>query len=103
MPSQASETKSTPSQGKRKTSLGTVPDFSYSGPGVRIDDVLPGSSAQLAQLQKGDIVSKLAGQPISDLASYSAVLKTLAPGQTVELQYQRDNQLKTIEITLTER
>ena len=103
LPSQASEPKPMPSQGKRKTSLGNIPDFSYSGPGVRIDDVIPGSPAQLAQLQKGDIVSKLAGQPISDLASYSAVLKTLAPGQTVELQYQRDNQLKTIEITLTER
>ncbi|GKS70207.1 PDZ domain-containing protein [Nitrosomonas sp. PY1] len=103
LPSRTNESKTTPSQGKRKASLGTVPDFSYSGPGVRIDDVIPNSPAQLAQLQKGDILLKLAGQSISNLANYSAVLKTLTPGQTVELQYQRDSQLKTVEATLVER
>lgn len=90
-------------QGKRKVSLGTVPDFSYSGKGVRIDDVVPESPAQLTQLQKGDIILKLNGEPITDLASYSTILKSLSVGQKTELHYQRGDQLMTIEITPIER
>ncbi|MBS1835813.1 MAG: M20/M25/M40 family metallo-hydrolase, partial [Acidobacteria bacterium] len=55
---------STGTKEKRKTSLGTVPDFSYKGEGVRIDNTLPGSPAQQAGLQAGDILLQLAGQPI---------------------------------------
>jgi len=101
--SQPTEGKSPETQAKRKVSLGTVPDFSYSGNGVRIDDVLPDSPAQLAQLQKGDIILKLNDNSINDLAGYSMILKSLPAGKKVELQYQRDKELVTVEITPMER
>ena len=101
--SQPTEGKSSETQAKRKVSLGTVPDFSYSGNGVRIDDVLPDSPAQLAQLQKGDIILKLNDNSINDLAGYSMILKSLPTGKKVELQYQRDKELVTVEITPMER
>lgn len=105
--SQETEAKSSPtpngSQGKRKVSLGTVPDFSYAGKGVRIDDVIPGSPAQLAQLRKGDILLKLNGESINDLSGYSTILKSLKVGQKIELHYRRDDQVETIEITPVER
>ncbi len=88
---------------KRTAGLGTVPDFSYRGEGVRVDDVIPGSPAQQVQLQPGDILTQLAGKPISDLASYSNILKTLQAGQKVKLRYQRSGQVFSIEVTLTER
>ena len=33
-------------------SLGTIPDFSFAGPGVRLDGVVPGSPAEKAGLAK---------------------------------------------------
>jgi len=88
---------------KRTASLGTVPDFSYQGGGVRVDSVIPGSPAQQAQLQAGDILIQLAGQPISDLASYANILRTLKAGEKVELQYRRDDAIMVTEVVLMER
>ena len=88
---------------KRTASLGTVPDFSYQGEGVRIDNTLPGSPAQQAGLQQGDILIQLAGQPVSDLASYAAILRTLKAGEKVELRYRRDNAVMVAEVVLVER
>ena len=88
---------------KRKTSLGTVPDFTYQGEGVRIDNTLPGSPAQQAGLQAGDILIQLAGQPVSDLASYAAILRTLKAGEKVELRYRRDDTVMVAEVVLVER
>ena len=73
----------TQAKDKRKVSLGTVPDFSYQGEGVRVDSVLPDSPAQQAQLHPSDILIQLAGQPITDLASYADILRTLAAGQKI--------------------
>ena len=83
---------------KRTASLGTVPDFSYQGEGVRIDNTLPGSPAQQAGLQQGDILIQLAGQPVSDLASYAAILRSLKAGEKVELQFKRDDEVKAVEV-----
>ena len=94
---------STEPKEKRKTSLGTVPDFSYQGEGVRIDNTLPGSPAQQAGLQQGDILIQLAGQPVSDLASYAAILRSLKAGEKIELKYRRDDAVVVAEVVLVER
>jgi S1-C subfamily serine protease len=88
---------------KRTTSLGTVPDFAYQGEGVRIDNTLLGSPAQQAGLQAGDILIQLAGQPVSDLASYAAILRSLRAGEKVELRYRRDDAVMVVEVVLVER
>ncbi|MBX9894617.1 MAG: M20/M25/M40 family metallo-hydrolase [Nitrosomonas sp.] len=94
---------STEPREKRTASLGTVPDFAFQGEGVRIDNTLPGSPAQQAGLQQGDILIQLAGQPVSDLASYAAILRTLKAGDKVELQYRRDDAVTVAEVVLVER
>ncbi len=88
---------------KRKVSLGTVPDFSHQGKGVRVDNVIHGSPAHQAQLKAGDILIQLAGQLISDLASYANILRTLDVGQKTVLQYLRDGKVNTVEVVLVER
>ncbi|GJL74271.1 M20/M25/M40 family metallo-hydrolase [Nitrosomonas sp.] len=88
---------------RRRARLGTVPDFSYRGAGVRVESVIPDTAAQHAQLQAGDILLRLADQPISDLASYSEILKTLEGKQKVELHYQRAGQMHRVEVILGAR
>ncbi|PTQ97058.1 PDZ domain-containing protein [Nitrosomonas nitrosa] len=93
----------TQAKDKRKVSLGTVPDFSYQGEGVRVDSVLPDSPAQQAQLQPGDILIQLAGQPITDLASYANILRTLKVGEKTILQFRRDSEVQIVDVVLAER
>ncbi len=90
-------------RGKRKIIIGTVPDFSWQGEGVRVDEVLANSPAQQAQLQPGDILIRLAGQPITSLKSYADLLRALKAGEKIELQFRREQDLKTVDIVPVER
>ncbi len=93
-----------PSQpGSRRASVGTVPDFAYSGNGVRVGSVVPGSPAAAAGIREGDILVRLADKPVSNLQEYSDVLKTLEPGQVVGLTIQRDGTEQDMSVTLTDR
>jgi hypothetical protein len=103
LPSQNAQPESTTVKEKRKASLGTVPDFSHQGEGVRVDNVIHDSPAHQAQLKTGDILIQLAGEIISDLASYANILRTLEAGQKTVLQYLRDGNVNTVEVILVER
>ncbi len=88
---------------KRRVRLGTVPDFAYQGDGVRIDGVVADSPADHAQLRVGDVLMHLAGQPVTDLAAYSEILKTLKAKQTVELHYSREGKMHRTTVILESR
>ena len=83
----------------RKVRFGTVPEFSFAGPGVKVDSVVPDSPAAKAGVQGGDILIEMAGQELADLRAYSDVLKTLSPGQEVSLAVLRDG--NRVELTTT--
>ena len=87
----------------RRVSLGTMPDFAFAGPGVRVAQVMPGSPAEAAGIRPGDVLVALDGVPIADLRSYSAALKAHQPGDTVELKLQRDGEEVVLTATLAER
>jgi membrane-associated protease RseP (regulator of RpoE activity) len=92
----------TPS-GSRKVSTGSVPDFTYSGEGVRIADLAEGSSAEKAGLQKGDIIVKFGEQIVKNLREYSDALKKFKPGDVVDLIYLRDGKENKTKIELMEK
>ncbi len=68
-----------------------------------MDEVLANSPAQQAQLQPGDILIRLAGQPITSLKSYADLLRALKAGEKIELQFRREQDLKTVDIVPVER
>jgi len=70
---------------QRRASLGTMPDFAFEGPGVRVQQVMPGSAAEQAGILAGDVLVALDGEPITDLRSYSDLLKAKVPGEQVEV------------------
>ena len=77
-------------QGKRRVSLGIVPDYGASGDGVQIAGVRPGTPAARAGLRAGDVIGALNGTPVHNLRDYTQVLQELAPGDSVSILYLRD-------------
>jgi hypothetical protein len=95
------ETKKTQAPtGERKVSTGSVPDFAFSGEGVRIADLSSDSPAAKAGLQKGDIIIKLGQYNVTNLSDYSDALKNFKPGDSVELTYLRDGKENKTQIEL---
>lgn len=86
--------------GERKVSTGSVPDFAFSGEGVRIADLSSDSPAAKAGLQKGDIIIKLGPYKVINLSAYSNALKNFRPGDSVELIYLRDGKENKTQIEL---
>lgn len=76
--------------GERRVSTGSVPDFAFSGEGVRIADFSSDSPAAKAGLQKGDIVTRIGQYKVANLRDYSDALKKFQPGDIVEVTYLRD-------------
>ncbi len=89
--------------GARRASLGTMPDFGYSGAGVLLQQVLPDSPAAAAGLAPGDVVVAFDGAPIDDLRAYSAALKAHTPGDEVTITVRRDGEEVTVTATLAAR
>lgn len=87
----------------RKASTGSVPDFSYTGGGVKIASVVEGSVGEKAGLQAGDIIIAIDGTAVTNLMEYSNALKTYQPGDNVELKVKRNGKEILIPIALGER
>jgi aminopeptidase N len=82
---------------ERKVSLGTIPDFAYSGKGFRISGVVAGSPAEAAGLKKGDVIMKVNSSAVADLKSFSDILKTLKPGDKVLITFSREGKDMSVE------
>ena len=89
--------------GERRVTTGSMPDFAYSGQGVRIADLSPNSPAAKAGLQKGDVISKIGKYTVTNLREYSDALKNFQPGDVVELTYSRDGKDCVTKIELMAR
>lgn len=84
-----------PSQ-SRQVSLGTVPDFAWEGRGVRLSDITPDTPAEAVGLRVGDIIIRLNGTAIDTLADFANVLRTLKPGNSLTIEFLRDQKQQTV-------
>ena len=82
-----------------KVALGVVPDYLYTGEGMRIDGVSEDKPAQKAGLIKGDVVKKLGEHPITDMMSYMRALSQFEEGQTTKVTVERNGQELEVEVT----
>ena len=82
-----------------KVTLGVVPDYLFSGKGMRIDGVSEDKPAQKAGLQKGDIVVKMGDFEVTDMMSYMKSLSKFEKGQTAKITIERGGELKEISVT----
>jgi len=73
-----------------KVTLGVVPDYLYSGNGMRIDGVSEGKLAQRLGLKSGDIVIALGDSLVTDMMSYMHALSAHSAGDSSLLRIERD-------------
>ncbi len=106
-PAPATPAAATPSAGgtpgARRASIGTVPDFAFQGPGVRVSGTVPGSPAEKAGIKEGDVVKQIGGKDVANLQEYSNILRGLSPGQVVTVVVARGSETLALDIAVGER
>ena len=89
--------------GERRASTGLVPDFSFRGPGVRAQEITPGSPLDKAGLGAGAVIIKVNGAAVEGLKQYSDELKKYGPGRKISVSYLAGGAEATVEIELAAR
>ncbi|HEX8316429.1 MAG TPA: M20/M25/M40 family metallo-hydrolase [Flavisolibacter sp.] len=72
--------------------LGIMPDYTYSGAGVRADGVSEGKPAQKAGLKAGDIITAIGDYKVSSMESYMQTLGKFKKGDKTTVTYKRNGQ-----------
>ncbi len=70
------------------------------GPKVVIIDVLKDSGAEEAGLNKEDLIIKLNGEDIQDIAEIKHILKDYAPEDSIDIFVERDDEIKELTVKL---
>lgn len=79
-------------------SMGIMPDYTYSGNGVRVDGVSENRPAQKAGLAAGDVITKLGDYPVSSVEGYMQALSKFKKGDRTAVEYNRAG--KTLSATI---
>ena len=86
-----SKTRDTQSSGKSsfKVSLGIMPDYTFSGGGVRVDGISDGKLAQRVGIKAGDIILQLGDHKFSDMTGYMETLAKFKKGDATKVKVKR--------------
>ena len=74
--------------------LGIMPDYTFSGSGVRVDGVSDGRPAQKAGIQTGDIIIQLGSFNTGSLETYMQALSKFNKGDKTTVKYKRGEEMK---------
>ena len=79
----------TSSKSSFRVSLGIMPDYTYSGKGVRADGVSEGKVAQKVGIKAGDILTRLGDYEITDMQNYMQTLNKFNKGDAAKVKVMR--------------
>ncbi len=79
--------------------LGVMPDYAYSGLGLRIDGVTEGKTAEAIGLKAGDILLQLGDYKFNDIQTYMKALQHFKKGDTTKLYVKRGNEMKVYDVS----
>jgi S1-C subfamily serine protease len=82
-----------------KVALGVVPDYLYTGKGMRIDGISEDKPAQKAGLERGDVVVKLGEHETVDMMGYMRALSKFEVGETTIVTVDRGGELLERKVT----
>lgn len=95
-----SKTRETTATGSRafSVSMGIMPDYTYSGEGVRADGISDGKPAQKAGLKAGDIILQVGDFSIHSLDNYMQALGKFVKGEKAVVKFKRGEQLMQVTV-----
>lgn len=70
--------------------------------GALITEVLPGTPAEEAGLQEGDVILEVNGQGVKDADALRLLIARSRPGKAVDLRILRDGKMRAVKATLAE-
>ncbi|MEN9497317.1 MAG: hypothetical protein RL750_216, partial [Bacteroidota bacterium] len=79
--------------------MGIMPDYTYSGKGVKADGVGEGKPAQKAGIRAGDIVLQIGEYSIASMENYMQTLGKFKKGDTVKVIFQRGDKTQEVSVT----
>jgi aminopeptidase YwaD len=94
------KTRETQQMGKSsfKVTLGIMPDYTYSGSGVRVDGISEGKTAQKVGIKAGDVITQLGDHKFSDVQTYMETLSKFNKGDATKVKVKRGNEELTFDI-----
>lgn len=79
--------------------LGVIPDYTWSGNGMKITGVQAETPAKKAGLEAGDVIIRIAGEDVSDIYEYMQQLNKFKPGSQTTIKVLREEE--EIQFTVT--
>ena len=83
--------------------VGGIPDYSAEGPGVRFTGVTPGSPAEKAGVQAGDVLVRFGEKEVRNVYDYTYALAERKPGDKVTIVVKRGGADVSLEVLLGSR
>ena len=86
------KTRESQSSGKSssfKVTLGIMPDYTFSGPGVKVDGVSEGKLAQRVGIKTGDVITQIGEHKFSDMQGYMETLGKFKKGDAAKVKLKR--------------
>lgn len=74
-------------------SLGIMPDYTYTGEGLRVDGTISDKVAEKAGIKAGDIITGLGDYKITDINNYMKALSKFKKGDATSVYLKRGNDL----------
>ena len=72
--------------------MGIMPDYTYSGSGIKVDAISEGKAAQKAGLKAGDVITKLGTHNINSMENYMQALSSFKAGDATTVEYTRGSE-----------
>jgi aminopeptidase YwaD len=94
------KTREAQQMGKRSfsVSMGIMPDYTFSGTGVRADGISEGKPAEKAGLKTGDVIIQIGDYKIPDVQGYMQVLGKFKKGDATKVTVNRGTEQKVFDI-----
>ena len=86
------ETQTASSMRSGGVTMGIMPDYTFSGAGVRCDGVTDGRPAQKAGLKAGDVIVKIGEYNVSSMETYMHTLGKFQKGEKAKVKFKRGNE-----------
>jgi hypothetical protein len=83
--------------------FGTVPEYSYEGPGLKLSGTSAGSPAEKAGLLAGDVIVRVGDHEVGTIYDFMFALSSFKPGDVVETRFLRDGKEESVRVTLATR